>query len=234
MFETSRPLSLFLGLCVGVAAALLVVLFGRAQKPTPPVTLSPPVSLRVIAKESGGDPHEIARGISSVAVRAGQQVLVTDDDGVAEFPNLKQGGPLLVEATCPQGYSGGRLSRTLTPTVLRSSPSWSLELVCEPEFVQVDIVIKTEGCGEMNVLIDQVAVGVTEGGYFRTSSRTFGEAAIELQVDPVSGTCQLDRVRTVALTRSAPVVEVLFQGERPKPRRAKRNTAASAPRPYRL
>jgi len=234
MFESSRSLSLLLGLFVGVAAALLVVFAGSSEKTAPVVAVSPPVSLRVIARESGGEPYESVRGISSVAVRAGHEVIVTDDDGVAECRGIKHDAPLFVEATCPEGYSGGRLSRTLTPGVLRSSRSWSLELVCEPEFVQVDIVVKAEGCGEMNVLIDQVAAGVTQGGHFRTSSRTFGEAAIELQVAPVSGVCDLDAVRTVALTRDKPVVEVHFQGQRPKPRRIRQNTRANPPRPYRL
>src|SRR5690606_10071220 len=140
--ETSRPLSQFLGLCVGVGAALLVLFVGRAEKPTRSPTSQSTVSLRVSVKESSSEKSDSSRGIAAVAVRAGNQVVVTDEDGTADFSDIRKEGGLLVEASCPDGYVGGRLSRTFTPAVLRSSSSWSLELVCEPEFVQVEIVVQ--------------------------------------------------------------------------------------------
>jgi hypothetical protein len=237
LLEVSRSLSLFLGLCVGVGAALLILLVGRAEKTAQPAARAAtraPVSLRVSVKESGAADDQGAAGIASVAVRAGNQVVVTEEDGVAEFSNLPRDDSLVVEASCPEGYVGGRLLRTFTPTVLSSSPSWSLELGCEPEYVQVEIIVKATGCGDMNVFIDGVSVGTTQNGELRTSSRTFGEAAITLRVEPVSGACQMTQTRPVALIRSEPVVEVNFEGARPPTRRIQRNIPNAAPRPYRL
>lgn len=223
-----RSVALGIGASVGVGAALLIGLLTDREV----VARSAPViSARVEALVQ----TEEGTGVPDVAVRVGNQVVLTDDAGRAPFPPVLLDGPLTVNAECPAGYAGGDLFREIPKAVAASSKAWSFRLVCRPEFSEVSLLVETRGCGEMRVWVDGALSGTTTEGSLTVKRLTQTAEVVEVRAEPTSGQCEFDKVRHVTLSTREAVSRARFDGTMVRPLVRKRTKTPETPlRPYRL
>lgn len=224
-----RPIALALGALVGVGMALFLVSGRGSGKMGAGDTTSLRTEVTVAVRTSEG------KGLGDVPVRVENQVAMTEHSGEARFSEVELGEELNVEARCPDGYSGRDLIREIPSAVANGNDSWEFVLICQPDFVDVVLLVETGSCGEMNIWVDGVDSGKTQHGKLRLTRRLQQDEVVEVRATG-TGRCEVDEVRHVALSTQKPEAHVFFEAAPVRPiwRRAKKKDTVAPSRPYRL
>lgn len=212
-----------------LGSAILIVLLGACstQGPAPEAARR---DVMVKALTPLGD------GVSGVAVRIANQVVITDASGHAVFPGVRSRAALQIDADCPRGYSGEPLRRVVPQGLASSSDQWSFEIRCEPEFIEVSLAVTVSDCEPAIVSVDGIDLGSTKDGIFHAVQRHDVAGTLGIRVRGKSHHCGLDvPPQTIAFDRRTPGIWAEFDGACPKKRAGPlaRPTLRSV-RPYRL
>ncbi len=168
----------------------------------------------------------------------GTSALVLVEGGAAVHRVSTESG-VRVEADCPPGFSGPKLSRMLPQALLASGSRVELSLLCQPEMVQVPLFVQAKGCGEVDVRLDGELLGRTEAGIFRQEvvRGSSDNPQVLIQIEATTPGCTApDLERRVTLPSENPKIEAEFELKkmrRPPGRRMAPPVSAPV-RPYKL
>ncbi len=224
-----RPLAIALGLLFGVGMAVLLALGRSTAEPGAP---APSMHAAVVVAARTSD-HE---GLVEVPVQVQNHVVMTDEVGEARFPEVDLRGGLSVRARCPDGYAGRDLVREIPASVSRETARWEFQLVCQPDFVDVAVLVETTGCGEVQIWMDGVESGTTQEGRLLLVRRIHQDEVVEVRAKAMKTPCEMESVRHVSLSTRQSQANVEFVGApiRVGAPRSRRAISPASSRPYRL
>jgi hypothetical protein len=144
---------------------------------------------------------------------------------------------LEITASCPEGYRGDELRRTLSASLLRASSAWHMKLLCEPVHVLMSVGVLGPECGEIALRMDGQDIGSTQSGVLHAVIPITPKENAEISAHSVNEKCVLVNPQQVFdLSAEAPHIVAQFEAVKPKKVRVRshRVKPVAPSRPYRL
>lgn len=231
----SVPLTAFLGL-------LVLGTFPACTPKTEKLRTREPTVIVVEARSTSGLPLSdvvveafvLGKGLPPAPLR----VIRGEKPGTTQVFAPLLGG-VQVNANCPEGSLGTRLSRTLGGAQLQSNPIWRFSLVCEPQSFLAAIGVLAPKCSEVSLTLDNEELGVTEAGVFHGVLMRNEKGVGRLKVRSLQEDCILDQSDySLQLSSSEGMhsLRLTAQASRSPRKRSipRKNVAITSQRPYRL